>query len=197
MPSSGKTSKVLDSRKEPNGEKDSQQKGLPYSRTRRLVLLAVFVALAVALHVLEGLVPVPVPVPGAKLGLANIVTLITLVMFGWKESLAVVLLRVSIGTLFGGSFMGLGFLLAMSGAVFSLIIMYLLLAFCRSLSIIGVSVAGAVAHNLAQVTVAGILTQTPQLFFVLPVLLLIAVPAGSFTGIAAKTVLHYLKLLHR
>lgn len=192
MPSSGR-----DSCRRPKAEPSVRQKALPFSRTRRLVLLAVLVALAVALHVLEGLLPNPVPIPGAKLGLANIITLVTLVMFGWKESLVVVVLRVAIGSLFSGSFLGLGFLLSLSGAVFSLVIMFILMWLVRSLSLIGISVAGAAAHNLAQVTVAAILTQTNQLLLVLPVLLLISVPTGIFTGIAAKTVQNYLGLLPR
>jgi heptaprenyl diphosphate synthase len=192
MPSSGR-----DSYRRSKAGPWVQQEALPFSRTRRLVFLAVLVALAVALHVLEGLLPNPVPVPGAKLGLANIITLVTLVMFGWKESLVVVVLRVIIGSLFGGSFLGLGFLLSLSGAVFSLLIMCFFMWFVGSLSLIGISVAGATAHNLAQVTVAAILTQTHQLFLALPVLLLISVPTGIFTGIAAKTVQNYLEYLPR
>ena len=81
---------------------------LTEKKTRKLVLLAVLVSIATALHAVELLFPNPFPVPGAKLGLANIITLITLEVFGWKEGLVVVVLRVFIGSLLG-NFLGLGF----------------------------------------------------------------------------------------
>ena len=164
------------------------------SKTKKLVLLGILVSLAAALHALEALIPNPVPIPGAKLGLANIITLVTLTLFGWREGVVVVVLRVLIGSLLGGTFLGLGFLLSFSGAVFSLLIMYGLIRFAPSFSVIGVSVGGAVAHNLAQVTIAALVTQTPYLYFFLPVLLLLSVPTGIFTGIAAKAVRN--SLLH-
>lgn len=158
-------------------------------KTRKLVLLAVLVSLATALHSVELLFPNPFPVPGAKLGLANIITLITLEVFGWKEGLVVVVLRVFIGSLLGGTFLGLGFLLSFSGAVFSLLIMHFLFRYIPGLSVIGVSVGGAAAHNIAQVAAAAGLTQTTYLFYYLPFLLLISVPTGVFTGAAARAVL--------
>lgn len=154
--------------------------------TKKLVLLSVLTALAVALHTLELLIPYPFPIPGIKLGLANIVTLVTLAGFGFREGMAVALLRVIIGSFLGGAFLGLAFLLGLSGAVFSTLIMYALMRYSKTLSIIGISVAGSAAHNLAQVTAAAILTHTPFLFYYLPILILAAIPAGYFTGVAAK-----------
>lgn len=171
----------------------SSDNSIPMNRTRKLVLLAILVSLATGLHVLEGLFPNPVPIPGAKLGLANIITLITLTLFGWREGLLVALLRVFIGSFLGGTFLGLGFLLSLSGAVFSLLVMCGLFRFVPGLSIIGVSVGGAVAHNLAQVTVAALVTETPYLYYFLPVLLLLSVPTGIFIGAAAKSVRNYLQ----
>lgn len=172
--------------------KAASNQALFFNDARKLVLLAVLVSLASALHVLEALIPNPVPIPGAKLGLANIITLVTLILFGWKEGLVVVLLRVLMGSLLGGTFLGLGFLLGLSGAVFSLFIMCGLLRWVRSLSLVGISVGGAASHNLAQVAAAVFLTQTPSLGYFLPVLLLISVPTGIFTGIAAKTLCNHL-----
>jgi len=159
---------------------------------RKLVLLAILVSLATALHVIETLIPNPVPIPGAKLGLANIITLVSLRLFGWKEALLVVILRIITGSLLGGTFLGLGFLLSLSGGVFSLIVMFGLLRLIKGLSTVGVSVGGAASHNLAQVAVAAFLTHTVQLFYFLPVLLLLSIPTGVFTGIAARTVEEYL-----
>lgn len=157
--------------------------------TKKLVYLSVLVALASALHYLELFFPNPFPVPGAKLGLANIVSLIALAAFGLRDAMTVGILRVFIGSLVGGTFLGLGFLLSLSGAVVSTLVMYVLLRHFSSLSVIGVSVAGAAAHNLAQVTAAAAITGTPYLFYYLPFLFLAAVPTGFVTGVAAKTVL--------
>lgn len=170
----------------------SSNKGFFFNNTRKLVLLGILVSLASALHVMEGLMPNPVPIPGAKLGLANIITLITLTLFGLKEGLVVVILRIMIGSLLGGSFLGLGFVLSFAGGVFSLLVMYLALRLVKGLSIVGVSVVGAASHNLAQVSAAAALTQTTHLFYFLPVLLLLSVPTGVFTGIAARMVQNYL-----
>jgi len=162
---------------------------VPMKGTKKLVFLSVLVALASALHYLELFLPNPFPVPGAKLGLANIISLVALAAFGLRDAMTVVLLRVFIGSLVGGTFLGLGFLLSLSGAVFSTLMMSLLLRYVRSLSIIGVSVAGSAVHNLSQVTAAAAITGTPYLFYYLPFLFLAAVPTGFVTGIAAKTIL--------
>ena len=139
---------------------------LTEKKTRKLVLLAVLVSIATALHAVELLFPNPFPVPGAKLGLANIITLITLEVFGWKEGLVVVVLRVFIGSLLGGTFLGLGFLLSFSGAVFSLLIMHFLSRYIPGLSVIGVSVGGAAAHNMPRLLLRR--THPNDIFVLLP-----------------------------
>lgn len=153
---------------------------------RSIVLLGLFTAMAGILHTLETWLPAPLPLPGAKLGLANIITLLTLHFWGWRQALAVVLARVALGGLLGGTVFGPAFIMSVAAALVSLPIM----AFAhRNLmppfSLIGVSVIGAVAHNTAQVVAAALLVDSLGLFWYLPYLLLAAAPTGLAVGLTA------------
>jgi heptaprenyl diphosphate synthase len=161
-----------------------------------MVLLSLLVALAITLHIFEALLPVAqiMPIPGAKLGLANIVTLLTLVLLGFREGLLVVLLRSFLGSLLGGTFLGTTFFLSLSGALFSGLAMGLLYYFAGGrFSLIGISVCGAICHNLGQLLAAAILIQQVGIFMYLPYLLLFALPTGYFTGVAATFMLRFAK----
>ena len=87
--------------------------------TRRMVLLSLFVAIASILHIVESWLPLPFPIPGVKLGLANVVSILAIAFFGWREAMLVAVLRVMIGSLFGGSVFGPAFAMSMGGALFS------------------------------------------------------------------------------
>jgi heptaprenyl diphosphate synthase len=141
--------------------------------------------LAAALGLLETLLPNPFPLPGVKLGLANIVTLLVLYLYGLKEGLTVALLRVCFVSFLTGTFFSVGFFLSLSGSILSTLVM----AFCRrllpGLSILGVSVIGAVAHNMGQLGAASFLIQTGYIFYYLPILLLAGIPTGILTGYIA------------
>ncbi len=156
-------------------------------KTFRMVYLAILVAFAVAVHTVEAALPLPIPVPGAKLGLANIITLLTLVLYGLRSGLIVASLRSVIGGLMIGNFLGFGFYLSFSGAVISCLVMALLIGPYRSrvITLVSVSVAGAVTFNVVQLALASLLVQNFLLFRgYLPLLLLLAVPTGIFTGAA-------------
>jgi heptaprenyl diphosphate synthase len=161
--------------------------------TRRLVFLSMLVALGAVLHVLEGLFPVPLPLPGVKLGLANIVTLFALYLYGVRAGLAVATARVLLGSLISGVFLSPGFFLALSGAIAGTLIMAMLLNYTSCFSLIGVSMAGAVGHNLGQLLAASIILQSSSVFYYLPVLLLAGVPTGIFTGYILKSLLERLE----
>ncbi len=150
--------------------------------------LAVLVSLAVVIHTVEAALPLPMPVPGVKLGLANMITLLTIVLYGARSGLLVAVLRSIIGSLIGGTFLGFGFWLSLAGGLASTAVMSLAAAAMRKgyLSLISVSVLGAAAHNLAQVAVAAaIIGSAALLRGYFPLLLLLAVPTGLFTGLAA------------
>lgn len=154
--------------------------------TRRIVILGLFLSIAGVLHAVEALLPLPIPVPGVKLGLANIISLLVITIYGWRDALLVAGLRVLLGSLFGGAFLGPAFAMSLSGAlVSSLVMAYVNYHWRPTFSLVGVSVLGAVAHNLMQITVAALLVASAGLFWYLPYLILFALPTGLATGFTA------------
>lgn len=157
-------------------------------KTFQMVYLALMVAFAVAIHTVEAALPVPIPVPGVKLGLANIITLFTMVLYDWRSGLLVASLRSIIGSLLIGNFLGFGFYLSFSGAVLSCLGMALFMKLYdrQKITLVSVSIAGAVTFNVVQLSLAAILVQNLVLLRgYLPFLLLLALPTGLFTGLAA------------
>ena len=157
--------------------------------TRRLVYLAMLVALGTAMHVVEGMLAIPLPLPGVKLGLANIVTLLAIYLYGFRDGLTVALLRVLLGSLISGMFLSPAFLLGLAGAVSSTLVMALLIKHSRCFSMIGISMAGAVGHNSGQLLAACLLLQSSAVVYYLPVLLLAGIPTGLITGYLLNSLL--------
>ena len=155
--------------------------------TRRVTNLALLVSIGLVLSIIESTFPPLLPVPGAKLGLANIATVIALYMFGPWMAVEVTVLRAVIGGLLRGSVVGL--FLSFSGGLASVLVMIVLyMLFEGTFSVIGVSVAGAVTHNVVQLLAAYLLVRHLALFYYMPYLILIAVPTGLFVGFAARRV---------
>ena len=166
-------------------------------RTKKIALSALLVALALALSYTERFIPLQlaIPLPGIKPGLANIVTLVALCLLGWRDTLWIVLLRCIMGAVFGGGISGLLFSLA--GGLLSLCVMSLGWRL-SSLSIYGVSILGAAAHNIGQVCAAMALMETVYIGAYLPYLLIVALFTGFATAAAASGVLKILpKVLNR
>lgn len=160
-------------------------------RSKKLALCALLVALALALSYTERFLPLQllIPLPGIKLGLANIVTLVALYMLGPKLTLPIVVLRCIMGAIFGGGLSGL--LFSLCGGLLALGVMCLgrKIPF---LSVYGVSILGAAAHNVGQICAAMALMQTVAIGGYLPYLLLVALFTGFATGGAAAGVLKLL-----
>ncbi|OWZ83913.1 Gx transporter family protein [Natranaerobius trueperi] len=159
----------------------------------KTIYLGLLVTFGLILHLIEQGMPNPFPIPGAKLGLANIITLIALVLYGVKNAMFVVVLRVFLGSLLGGTLMGFAFFLSMSGAVVSLIFMAFGISLKKIgfLSLIGVSLLGATFHNITQLVMASLLMeQIGILFMYLPYLLIFAIPTGFFTGLVATLIVN-------
>jgi heptaprenyl diphosphate synthase len=153
--------------------------------TKRLVLLAIMVSQALILSLIESWIPIPTFVPGIKLGLANIVTLVVIIFFGFKDSILVVLVRCSLAALFGGGFVV--FLFSLTGGILSTIVMYLLYRkLSKVFSIIGVSIAGAITHNFGQIFMASLVMKTLSVVSYLPVLLVSGVIMGCFVGLCSN-----------
>lgn len=154
--------------------------------TRRLTMTAILVGLASVLHAVEALLPLPYVVPGAKLGMANIVALYAVMSLGLPQALAISFLRTLLGGLMSGTFLNFGYYLSTSGALVSTLVMYAIFRMGQGrISVVGVSVAGAFTHNLVQLLVAALLMQQTGVLFYLPALLLFAIPTGIFVGLVA------------
>ncbi len=156
--------------------------------TGRLARISILVALALALHVAEGFIPVPFVVPGARLGLANIVTLIAIAMYGTNDALMVVALRTFLGSLVSGALTSFAF--SVVGGTLATVAMSA--AYRRlggAFGLVGVSVLGAVSHNVGQLLVAAALVGTMAVYAYLPALLVAGVATGYFVGVVAGLIL--------
>jgi len=138
------------------------------------------------LSYVESLVPLSFAVPGVKMGLPNIVVLYVLYRFGFKEACAVSIVRVFLVSLLFGNFFSFAYSLA--GAVLSLATMFLLKR-NEKFSMVGVSVAGAVMHNVGQILVAIVVLQTRGMIYYLPALCVSGVAAGICVGIVSSIIL--------
>lgn len=153
--------------------------------TKRMTLLALMVTQALVLTIIESWIPVPVPVPGVKLGLANIVTLVVLIFFGFGDALVVVFLRTFLASLFTGG--PIVFLFSISGGILSTAAMALLYRkMSKTFSIVGISIAGAIMHNVGQLVAASIVMRELSVLAYLPVLLASGIIMGCFVGICAN-----------
>lgn len=149
--------------------------------TRRLALCAVLTALALGLSTLEGMFPVSllIPLPGIKLGLANIVTVYALYALGPASALAILLARCLLGAMFAGNASAL--LFSLMGGVLSMLVM-IVLRHLPGLSIYGVSIGGAAAHNIGQMAAACITLGSTMVLGYLPFLLAVSLVTGTLTG---------------
>lgn len=166
-------------------------------KTRKLVFMALLSALSLGVWVAEAQIPAPVPVPGVKLGLANVITLAAMALLGRKEAGTVLLIRIVLGSLFAGSFSAILFSLA--GGVLAWGAMALSIGHFESRQLWIVSVFGALAHNAGQLLAAMAVTKTPSLIWYGPALLASGILTGAFTGLAAvylvKAVKKYIRMI--
>lgn len=154
--------------------------------------LGMLLALATALHIFEAQLPA-LPIPGAKVGLANVVSLLALYAFGLREALLIVGLRQVAGSLFMGTFLSPAFFFGLAGGLLSVIAMQLVRWVVPMASPVTTSLVGAAAHNTGQLAVAWLLTDQPAVFLYLPYLLWFAVPAGAFVGRLMESLIPYLR----
>ena len=159
--------------------------------SRALTRYALLVALAMVLSWLESMVPLSLVVPGVKLGLANLVVIFALYRLGPRQAAVISLVRVLLVTLTFGNAFGLAYSLA--GAALSLAVM-LLLKRSGKFSLLGVSIAGGVCHNIGQILVAMAVLGTAELIWYLPALLIAGTVAGVCIGAAGALVTARVKL---
>ncbi|WP_122789144.1 Gx transporter family protein [Intestinibacillus sp. Marseille-P6563] len=152
------------------------------------------VAVALVLSLVEKMFPLQavVPIPGIKLGLANVVTLFALTLLGTQAALTILLCRVTLASIFMGSITG--FLFSLFGGLLALLVMrLLLLREDRWFSLVGVSIGGAATHNIGQIGAAILTLGTLNVAAYLPLLLVSSIPMGWVTGLTASAVLNHWK----
>lgn len=161
------------------------------SKAKKIAFCAVMVSLALALSYAERFIPLQlvIPLPGIKLGLANIVTLVALYHLKSRYAFAVLVPRCILGALFGGGLTGLMF--SLTGGVLALLTMTLAKE-TPVFSVYGVSVLGAAAHNIGQILAASVLLRSVYVAAYLPWLLIAAIVTGIVTGAAGSGILHAL-----
>ena len=162
------------------------------TKTKRMVNITMLVAISILFHLIESQIPIPVPIPGFKLGLANIVGLIALYMYDAKVMLGVNLTRVIVASLLRGMLFAPGFWLSLCGIILSSVAAILAKRF-SPMSVYGVSCASSAFHVIGQVIAVTMLYSQFLMGALLPILLLLSIPTGLFTGMLAKQVLIRLK----
>ena len=152
--------------------------------------IALLSAYAVGLHSIEALIPTPVP--WLRLGLANIITLTTLYLYGLRAGMIVTLTRVVIRSLLAGTFLGPAFVMSLGGGVASTLVMWLLkVIFRRLFSPVSVSIFGALTHNIVQLFLAYLLfvRQIEAIIIVSPIILGAGLITGIFNGIVTNLII--------
>ncbi|MDE6242148.1 MAG: Gx transporter family protein [Anaeroplasmataceae bacterium] len=153
------------------------------NKTKRLCIIAMLLAMAIVLNILESFIHFGIP--GVKLGLANIIILIMLYEFKSYEALAVDVLRIVLVGLLRGNFLSPTFIMSLSGGLLSFLIMYLF-SRIKVFSPIGVSVLGAVSHATGQVIAAILMLGTQAVVYYLPFIGILSIGTGIISGIITR-----------
>ncbi|MCL2620558.1 MAG: Gx transporter family protein [Defluviitaleaceae bacterium] len=161
---------------------------------KRVAMYGIFGSLAIIMAYLERLIPMPVPIPFVKIGLANIVVVMALYAFGIRAAFAIAVLRIAIvALLFGNPF---SFAYSLAGGLASFIVM---VAVQRTnvFGVVGVSVFGGVTHGVAQLAIGAILVRTVGLFYYSPVMIIAGVATGVLIGYASGFALRNVKIIQK
>jgi heptaprenyl diphosphate synthase len=155
-----------------------------------LALKAIFLSIALIVGFIERLIPFDFVVPGVKPGLANVMVLSAIYLFPWHVALEISILKCITVGVFAG--MGMSFFYSLTGALLSYAVMIPMTRIGNGrVSPIGVSVCGAVLHNLGQILVASVIMRTLMIAAYLPVLLLSGVVTGVIVGIIVNILVNY------
>lgn len=160
------------------------------SNTKKLTTLALFTTLALAIYSVEAALPTLVPIPGIKLGLANIITLIVLRCLSAKDAFLVLLARIFIATFLFGQAMSL--LYSLAGGILCLLVMVLINKFLQGHCIYITSIFGALSHQTGQLIIAVLVTSSPAPLTYVPFFVISGCITGLFTGLCAHFSSKYL-----
>ncbi len=156
-------------------------------KARKLTLMALLSAIALTIFMVEAQIPSPVPLPGVKLGLSNIVTVFAVFALGGREAAAILFVRIFLGAAFAGNFSSI--LYSAAGGLLAILTTIALRRILTDNQLWVASVAGAMAHAVGQMAMAIAVTGTPAIALYLPAMLACSVVSGVFTGLCAQLLL--------
>lgn len=148
-----------------------------------MVLLALFATIALTIFVLESALPPLAPIPGIKLGLANVITLILLLLFNERDAFMVLIVRIVIASIAAGQMMS--FMYSLCGGMLCFVVMSLVNRILAKKYIFITSIFGAIAHNIGQILIAIVITGSLGILMYVPILMVSGVLTGTFTGFCA------------
>ena len=161
-------------------------------KTKKMVLLALLTAIALTIFMIEAQIPAPIPVPGVKLGLSNIVTVFTVCLLGPGAGVAVLFARIFLGAVFAGNFSTI--LYSAAGGALAILVTIGLRKILTKHQLWVAGALGAVAHSIGQMAMAVLVTGTPGLLLYLPVMIGVSILTGCFTGLCAQFLVNRGKL---
>ena len=153
-------------------------------KTKKLTLLALLTAIALTIFMVEAQIPPLVPIPGIKLGLANIVTVFAVFALGPMDAVLVLAARIFLGAVFAGNFSTIFY--SAAGGALAIAVTILLRKILTKKQLWVAGALGAVAHSIGQMAMAILLTGTPGLIVYLPVMIAVSIVTGTFTGLCAQ-----------
>lgn len=153
-------------------------------KNRKIATLGLLTAIALIIFMVEAQIPSMVPLPGVKLGLANIVTVFTVFVLGPKDGMLVLSARIFLGAVFSGNFSTIFY--SAAGGVFAIAVTILLRKILRKDQLWVAGCLGAVAHSIGQMIMAILLLGTPSIIIYLPVMIIVSIITGLFTGFCAQ-----------
>lgn len=160
-------------------------------KLKQLTTNALLTAIALTIFMIEAQIPAPIPIPGIKLGLANIITVFAMFAYTPRDALFILLIRVFLGSIFSGQISTL--LYSAAGGLLCFGAMLLIRKILTDKQLWVASVIGAVFHNFGQILVAVLVTGTPGIIVYLPVLMISGIAAGLFTGLCTQVLYQKLK----
>ena len=153
-------------------------------KTKKLTLMALLTAIALTIFMIEAQIPPIVPLPGVKLGLANIITVFAVFALGPREAASILFCRIFLGAVFAGNFSTIFY--SAAGGTLAILATILLRKVLTNKQLWVAGAIGAVAHSVGQVGMAILITGTPGIVVYLPPLICISIATGCFTGLCAQ-----------
>ena len=160
-------------------------------RTKRLTLLSILLAISIVVSIIEA-TAIVIPIPGVKLGLANVVTLLIMFIYGERDAFMVLILRIVLVGLLIGTIFNVGFYLSLAGGMVAYTMMFLFKRLNR-FSLVGISIMGAFGHSVGQIVMAIFIIERVELIYYFPYILVLSVATGVVTGLVATRALVIMK----